>query len=326
MYLTNVQNEILDTAGNAVTDEHARQQLVSSATDTALDFVLRILPSMPVPPFEGVKDGLLYHLSNLSMEGFKVKKHNIFVEIAGMTATKHGNKSIDSSEPHVIAKKMEEEVTHSENIEPSMTAGLPAVVKSVETVKDVKATELLIIDVQGISAILDNVVWSFEQTYMPYLKGGGKANVKLSEGSIRLQFELRKRKVEPLDDSKCTNWEPVLCLHDRACSIEQVDLSLVGESRLTWIFNKLATLFKGVICDYVGKFQFYISMNLFQTTIFHIVSISVKTIIGMLSSKSGYILEQLNENLSPHWDLILRTTGLQMVSVDRKYIRSELMT
>jgi hypothetical protein len=36
----------------------------------------------PVPPFEGVKDGLVYHLSNLSMEGFKVKKENIMVEIA----------------------------------------------------------------------------------------------------------------------------------------------------------------------------------------------------------------------------------------------------
>jgi hypothetical protein len=61
---------------------------LSDATDTALDFILRILPSMPIPPFDGVKDGLVYHLSNLSMEGFKVKKENILVEIAGMRATK----------------------------------------------------------------------------------------------------------------------------------------------------------------------------------------------------------------------------------------------
>jgi len=290
-------NDILDTAGNAMTDEEARRQLVSSATDTALDFVLRILPSMPVPPFDGVKDGLLYHLSNLSMEGFQVKKHDILVEIAGMAATKHRTKRTDSSKPQVVDIVQKEGLAVSQSSESSNSADSSLAITAMDTAKDIKATELLIIDVQNISAILDDVVWSFEQTYMPYLKGGGKANVKLSEGSIRLQFELRKRRKASSDDSKNTNedvWEPVLCLHDRACSIGQVELALVGESRLTWIFNKLATLFKGVLRDYV-----------------------VKTIIGMLSSKSGYILEQLNNNLSPYWGLILRTTGLTMVSVHK---------
>ena len=39
-----------------MTDESARKELLSNATDTALDFLLRILPSMPVPPFDGVRD------------------------------------------------------------------------------------------------------------------------------------------------------------------------------------------------------------------------------------------------------------------------------
>jgi hypothetical protein len=39
-----------------MTDESARRKLLSDSTDTALDFILRILPSMPVPPFDGVKD------------------------------------------------------------------------------------------------------------------------------------------------------------------------------------------------------------------------------------------------------------------------------
>jgi hypothetical protein len=90
-------NQILDTAGNAVTDEKARLELVSSATDTALDFILRILPSMPVPPFDGVKDGLLYNLSNLSLKGFKVKKEDIMAEIAGMPATE--TQPVTSSRP-----------------------------------------------------------------------------------------------------------------------------------------------------------------------------------------------------------------------------------
>ncbi len=58
-----------NVAKSAVLDENTRKEILSSAADSALDFILRILPSMSIPPFDGVKDGLIYHLSNLSMEG-----------------------------------------------------------------------------------------------------------------------------------------------------------------------------------------------------------------------------------------------------------------
>lgn len=280
-----------DTAGNAVTDEKARRELVSSATDTALDFMLRILPSMPVPPFDGVRDGLMYHLSNLSMEGFKVKKEDIGVEIAGMRATKNRT---DAPIPILPKEESPDEayVTVIENNEIVFRKREDQ--EKEEKQQAVKATELLIIDVKRISAILEDAVWQFEQTYMPYLKGSGKANVRLADGSIRLQFELRKRPKEQTQQEKASDapvqWEPVLCLHDRSCTIGQVDLVLQGESRLTWIVNKLAALFKGPLRDYV-----------------------VKTIVNVLTNKSGYILERLNANLAPYWGVILRTTGLSLV-------------
>eukprot|EP00540_Astrosyne_radiata_P006689 CAMPEP_0116828838 /NCGR_PEP_ID=MMETSP0418-20121206/3866_1 /TAXON_ID=1158023 /ORGANISM="Astrosyne radiata, Strain 13vi08-1A" /LENGTH=809 /DNA_ID=CAMNT_0004457747 /DNA_START=1 /DNA_END=2430 /DNA_ORIENTATION=+ len=289
-------NELLDTAGSAVTDEKARKELVSSATDTALDFVLKILPSMPVPPFDGVRDGLVYHLSNLSMEGFKVKKEDIGVEIAGMRATKNVEKMMEP----------ERELTPEEQYVTVVHDGEMKFEKREEfESRTVKATELLIIDVRGISATLEDAVWSFEQTYMPYWKGNGKANVRLSDGSIRLQFELRKRPKQQADEEELEEgvepeWEPVLCLHDRSCSIGQIELVLQGEGRLTWIINKLASIFKGPLRDYV-----------------------VRTIVSVLTNQSGYILENLNSNLAPFWGLILRTTGLsldELVVTDRKVI------
>ncbi len=294
-------NEILDKAGNAVTDEKARRQLVSSATDTALDFILRILPSMPVPPFDGVKDGLLYNLSNLSLKGFKVKKEDIMAEIAGMRATKPKPMQEPPSEPEAPAWSLAllaPELSAGLNFYPSEHSSFEVDMNAMDSNRVVKATELLIIDVQRISAVLDHVEWSFEQTYMPYLKGSGKADVKFSGGSIRLQFELRKVKKKNESNGEIV-WEPVLCLHDRTCAIDEVDLVLHGESRLTWIFNKLAALFKNALRDYV-----------------------VKTIVGILTSKSGYILEQLNTNLAPYWGVILRTTRLNMVSGARGYMKA----
>ena len=271
-----------------MTDENARRQLVSSATDTALDFVLRILPSMPVPPFDGVRDGLVYHISNLSMEGFKVRKEDIGVEIAGMKATKSAgvSKATPGEKGEPTADELYETVVEN---------GEMKIKKKEVDPKTIKATELLIIDVRGISATVDDAVWRFEQTYMPYLKGNGKANVKLWDGSIRLQFELRKQKKDlPKNEDGSTppvQWEPVLCLHDRSCAIGQIELALQGEGSLTWIVNKLASIFNGPLRDYV-----------------------VNSIINILTQKSGYILEQLNKNLSPYWALIMRTTGLVLVS------------
>lgn len=217
-------NRLLDNTHNAMTDEIARRELISSAGDTALDFLLKVLPEMPVPPFDGVRDGLVYHLSNLSLAGLKVKKENIYIEIAGIRAA---------------AQKS------GENTMPQARSDNP-----------VKASELLVIDIKNISATLDDVCWSFEQTYMPYLKGSGKANTSLWDGAIRLKFELRRQQKivqDPSTGGKTATWEPVLCLNDRSCAIGGVELKIQGEGRITWVANKLASLLKNPLRDYVVK-------------------------------------------------------------------------
>jgi len=240
--------------------------LISGAGDAALDFLLKILPSMPVPPFDGVRDGLVYHLSNLSMAGFMVKKEDIYIEIAGIKAAaakKSGsgsNANIPQSQP-----------------------------------RRVQASELLIIDIKNISATLDDAAWSFEQTYMPYLKGSGKANTRLWDGAIRLKFELRRRIATvgekdpvtglPLDPT----WEPVLCLNDRTCTIGGIELTIQGESRIAWVANRLVSVLKNPLRDYV-----------------------VSVIINALKTHSGWLIDVLNKNLSNYWDFILRTAKLQL--------------
>lgn len=245
-------DHLLDAAGDAVTDESKRRQLVSSAIDTALDFILRILPSMPVPPFEGVRDGLLYNISNLSMAGFKVKKEDIIIELAGMRALKRSHSSTFSGTDPTEDVPLESgngEVSEAAERDITEVVGTTDTMEIEEITQEINAAELLIIDVRRISAVLNDTEWSFEQTYMPYLKGEGKSDVRLSDGAIRLQFELRKRrKIIEGDrshtDESAVRWEPVLCLHDRSCSIDAVELKMQGEGRLTWLVNKAASIFK----------------------------------------------------------------------------------
>lgn len=254
-------NTILDTAEQAVSDEKKRIELLSSATDSALDFLLRILPEMPVPPFEGVKDGLIYSIENLSMKGFKLRKEDIMVEIAGIKAAAQSSTSA--------------------MIVPDETTGNDV------SARNSKTTDVLIIDVRNISALLEEAIWKFEKTSFPYLKGKGSANVKCSDGTIRLEFDLRKKKTEGNEEK----WEPVLCLHNRICTIGQIDLTFDGASKLTWVVNKLAAIFRGPLKNYV-----------------------VRVIMDMLKNRSGWLLQNLNGLLSSHWDLILKATGMTLVS------------
>lgn len=249
---------------------------------------------MPIPPFDGVRDGLVYHISNLSMEGFKVRKENILVEIAGMKATKKAG-SMNIEELPVDGASSElpggaEWLSNAQNSGMDFTT-------SVDDNVVVKATELLIIDVSEVSAEFNNAVWGFEQTYMPYLKGNGKFDAKMYSGAIRLVFELRRRPKEGVEPNQeqfdPDEWVPVLALHDRSCSIGSVEFNMQGGSRLAWVINKAASIFKGLLRDYV-----------------------VKTILRILTDKSGWILAKLNGGLSPFWDVLLRTAKLEMKDLE----------
>ncbi len=154
--------------------------------------------------------------------------------------------------------------------------------------RKVKATDILVLDVRNISAVFENALWSFEQTYMPYLKGNGRANISISEGHIRLGFELKKRK---RTNGETNIWEPVLCLNNRTCSIGKLNISFEGASRLAWIATKLAQMLKNPLRDYV-----------------------VRILLDLLGNKSGWLLENLNGILSAHWDIIMKTTNLNIVS------------
>jgi hypothetical protein len=123
---------------------------------------------------------------------------------------------------------------------------------------------------------------------MPYLKGSGRANVEVSEGHMRLEFELKKRDRSRANGS---SFEPVLCLKTRTCSISQLSISFEGASRLTWVANRLAKMLKNPLKDYV-----------------------VRVIIDLLGTRSGWLLENLNAVLSANWDIIMKTMKLNIVS------------
>ena len=203
-------------------DHAVRAELISSVCDTALDFLIKFIPAMPVPPIDGVKDGVIYSMSNLSLQGLKIRKESVGVEIAGISANKearkllglNGNKS-NFDETRVISNLS-------------------------------RAKDLLIIEVDDIVANLDDIIWNLEQTYFPRLRAGGNAHIELTGASIKLVFELRRK----LKENSDVDWEPVLCLNKRSCAINEMELKLGGSS-LSWVLNLGASVFKSSVNAYV---------------------------------------------------------------------------
>lgn len=172
--------------------------------------------------------------------------------------------------------------------------------EGVEATAGVPATELLVIRVDNIQAKLEGIKWSFGQTYFPHMKGAGEADATIENAHLLLKFELRKKPAAKAGSSsnfkEAEEWEPVLCLHDRHCSIESVSMQIKGDS-LSWLYNMMASLFKGLLKDYV-----------------------VKTVLEAITNSSGYLLETLNTNLEQYWALILNMSKL---SVDELLILDE---
>ena len=91
-------NDLLNKASSLYNDKQAQHNMLSSATDSALDFLLSVLPNVDIPVLEGVKDGTMYNISDLSLKGFKMKKEDIHVQIAGVSINQYTDVSAGGEE------------------------------------------------------------------------------------------------------------------------------------------------------------------------------------------------------------------------------------
>ncbi|GMH98574.1 hypothetical protein TrVE_jg8446 [Triparma verrucosa] len=274
---------LLNNVDGLVNDDQARRNLVAGATDSALEFLLTVLPSVEIPKLDGVKDGNMFSIENLSMEAFKLRKEDIDVQIAGISTNAYAASNNASADHASLADSASTDIQIDEEgaVEHAQPIGVG---------EGVPATELLVIKVDNIQASLEDIKWSFGQTYFPHMKGAGSADAKIENAHLLLKFELRKKlcKEAPSSDFDEPKYEPVLCLHDRQCTMESISLNLKGDG-LSWLYNMLASLFKGLLKEYV-----------------------IKTVLEAITNSSGYLLETLNSNLSQYWPLIMRMGKLNI--------------
>ena len=80
-----------DYGEQVVSDGDARALFISKAKDAALDFALRQLPSIVIPPITAEKDGIAYSLGAIDMSSFKILKEHVSVQLGDLSRTLTGD-------------------------------------------------------------------------------------------------------------------------------------------------------------------------------------------------------------------------------------------
>jgi hypothetical protein len=68
---------LLELGEKAWEDEGARNTLVAKLTDISLEFLLKSLPAIAIPPISGVDNDVAYTIDGLDMSGFVIDKKNV---------------------------------------------------------------------------------------------------------------------------------------------------------------------------------------------------------------------------------------------------------
>lgn len=154
-------DSLIQEAENAFLDGSARQRLINQLTDSALDFLLDYLPSMPIPPITGLKEGVEYTFSDMDMSGFRLHKEDVEVTVREMVP------GAGSNENH-------------------QAPGTPS-----------KEDEVLVLYVRHISSEFKRIKWQYKQRYFPNMFGEGRADATVPDAQIRLGFRIKKKQVSP---------------------------------------------------------------------------------------------------------------------------------
>merc|ERR1712039_213541 len=75
------------TMEGAVTNAEAREAFVGHLKDTALDFILKILPAINIEQVGGNDNGCEWEISDISFTDFSLKKENVHIALGNFTNT-----------------------------------------------------------------------------------------------------------------------------------------------------------------------------------------------------------------------------------------------
>lgn len=301
--------KILDEAESALTNTEARNRIINNTKDKVLEFLLENLPSMSVPDIQGVKDDVQFAVTGLDMSGFKLRKEDVTVVLASSL----DNEFLTCTATGILAKFARVRWRYQQLYFPYLSGSGLADASAVNA--SIKLGLKLVRVPKGVLKTLNGS----KDREKDAPEGESPSAFKLpsepsmiDEEEFYKQYPALRALVEPIRSSNdpsntesgirraisteqlqplprasipaswgdVEEWEPALVLSGRYISMESLDLN-IENSNLAWLYNLLASVFAGLIKEYVCN--------------------SLKDVVA---AHSAMLLGSINGMTSTYWPLI----------------------
>jgi hypothetical protein len=266
---------------DAASSQEARNKLINTTKDKVLGFLLEHIPNMTIPDIQGVKDDVQFAVTRLDMSGFKLKKEDVQVrlgtslqeeflvcEASNISAAFQGVKWKYQQLyfPYLSGTG----VADATVLNASIRIGLKIIRVPKGTVRVMQASSDRSATYESMSPISaeekeaatahPDACANTMYARFPHIQDlvdvhrRGAAPISKSSSSTSLQ-DMSPGTSETgasLWGEEALGWEPVLIMTSQSINIQNLSLK-IDDSSLAWLYNLLASVFEGIIRDYVCK-------------------------------------------------------------------------
>jgi hypothetical protein len=296
-------NKALNLAEGVLTNAEARSQLVNETKDRVLEFLLENLPTMTVPDIQGVKDDVQFAITGLDMSGFKLRKEDVKVEVGSSLKEELFSCTAVGIGAKFARVRWKYEQLYFPYLSGSGLADANVINASVRLgLKLVRVPKGLVRAVRGSSTDMLAAATAEDEAafyrMFPKLRGpveairNGIANLadaqrQIAGGSSPSAAASASAAGGNAASiwSEYADWEPVLVLSSKVIAMESLQLN-IEDSSLSWLYNLLASVFSGLIREYVCT-----------------------SLRDVVSAHSAMLLGSVNSVASKNWAAIKQIVG-----------------
>ena len=285
--LSDVEQSLSNLAGvgkngeiDAASSQDARNKLINTTKDKVLGFLLEHIPSMNIPDIQGVKDDVQFAVTRLDMSGFKLKKEDVQVRLGNSLQEEFlvcEATNISAAFKGVKWKYQQlyfpylsgTGAADASVLNASIRIGLKIIRVPKGTVRVMQASGDRSATYESMPSVQEGDTDTTTTSHpdasantiyarFPHIKGAvdthrsaaGQSNA-INKSSSSSPDAVNESDASLWGD-EALGWEPVLIMSSQTIQIQNLSLK-IDDSSLAWLYNLLASVFEGIIRDYVCK-------------------------------------------------------------------------
>ena len=253
-------------------------RLLPPVVNGVLDFILGNLSNLPAIAYVDEFEGTKYSFSNVRLSGVSLQRDNLEFDLLGLLIRPQGVQMMTDMGVGTVLDFDKKYRTYEVALEKwTLANGVhPRLYIPVDRAHCSKRSSLLRVSVRDVSAVLNDVSWSYEQSYFPFWSDAGLVNAEVRDLSIDIECGLRRAR--NVEDAAAYQ----LCIENDSFEVGDVSFEF-HESVASVVYNAAASILVHNLREHI-----------------------IEMIVGSLRQRILSALPEISRELENHWPLILQ--------------------